>query len=115
MAPEINSSLDLFLLGLIQSGVNTPYLLRERARLSVGATLPALERLQKNRFISRSEKGLRNKQEFELHVHELRGALGWRCCSKKFEPTSFPELGKNNLRGLALGNSMLLLEPKLAA
>jgi DNA-binding PadR family transcriptional regulator len=66
MPLEINSSLDLFLLGLIQSGVNTPYLFRERARLSVGATLPALERLEKNRFISRSEKGMRNKQEFEL-------------------------------------------------
>ena len=66
MAMEINSSLDLFLLGLIQSGVNTPYLFRERARLSIGATLPALQRLEKNSLISRAEKGLRNKQEFAV-------------------------------------------------
>ena len=66
MAMEINSSLDLFLLGLIQSGVNTPYLFHERTRLSVGATLPALERLERNGLISRAENGLRNKQEFAV-------------------------------------------------
>src|SRR4051812_253399 len=66
MTANITSSLDLFLLGLINSGVNTPYLFRERARLSVGATLPALKRLEMERLITRGEKLQRNRQEFKL-------------------------------------------------
>jgi len=64
--PTLTSSLDLFLLGLIQSGVDTPYLLRERARLSIGATLPALKRLEGMRLVARGLKGQRDKQQFVL-------------------------------------------------
>ncbi len=59
------SSLDLFLLGLVETGVDTPYLFRERAGLSVGATLPALKRLEQARFVERQEKAARNKQQFK--------------------------------------------------
>jgi len=61
-----SSSLDLFILGLLQTGVNTPYLFRERAHLSLGATLPALKRLEAGGYVRRAERGLRNKQEFEI-------------------------------------------------
>jgi DNA-binding PadR family transcriptional regulator len=67
-AATLTSSLDLFLLGLINSGVDTPYLFRERARLSVGATLPALRRLENMRLITRGKRLLRNKQLFKLTV-----------------------------------------------
>jgi hypothetical protein len=60
------SSLDLFLLGLINYGINTPYLFRERAMLSVGATLPALNRLEEARLVRRQARAQRNRQEFSL-------------------------------------------------
>jgi DNA-binding PadR family transcriptional regulator len=66
MTAKITSSLDLFLLGLIDSGINTPYLFRERARLSLGATIPALKRLEQLRLITRGEKLQRNKQQLKL-------------------------------------------------
>jgi DNA-binding PadR family transcriptional regulator len=82
MAAKITSSLDLFLLGLINSGVNTPYLLRERARLSLGATHPALKRLEKLGLIARGERLQRNKQQFKLTAagkRNLRIQLSRMC------------------------------------
>jgi DNA-binding PadR family transcriptional regulator len=63
---EALSSLDLFLLGLIEDGIDTPYLFRERARLSVGATLPALRRLENIGLVRREAKAPRNKQRFTV-------------------------------------------------
>lgn len=64
--PKITSSLDLFLLALIESGVSTAYAFKEQAGLSVGATLPALRRLEKYGFLVRGEKLDRNRQDLEL-------------------------------------------------
>jgi DNA-binding PadR family transcriptional regulator len=89
MAAKISSSLDLFLLGLINSGVDTPYLFRERARLSVGATLPALKRLEKMRLIVRGEKLQRNKQQFKLTAagkRSLRTQLSRLCVEYRDHP-----------------------------
>jgi DNA-binding PadR family transcriptional regulator len=61
-----SSSLDLFLLQLISTGINTPYLLRERARLSVGATIPALNRMEDQGLVNRQKKERRNKQQYSL-------------------------------------------------
>lgn len=63
---KINSSLDLFLLALIDSGVSTAYAFKEKAGLSVGATLPAVRRLVKSGFVVRGEKLERNRQNLEL-------------------------------------------------
>jgi DNA-binding PadR family transcriptional regulator len=60
------TSLDLLLLLLIHRGTNTPYLLRSRAGISLGASLPALKRLLGNRFIKKSKPGQRGKREFAL-------------------------------------------------
>jgi DNA-binding PadR family transcriptional regulator len=75
---EITSSLDLFLLALIDSGTGTAYAFREQAGLSLGATLPALTRLEEFGLVARGEKLERNKQEFRLTANgkrELKSAL----------------------------------------
>ena len=61
---ENTTTLDLVLLGLIASGIDTPYRFRERAKLSLGATLPALKRLEAAGFVERKAKGARNKQQY---------------------------------------------------
>jgi hypothetical protein len=60
------TSLELFLLNLVAQGLNTPYVLKSSAGLSVGATLPALSRLKKRKLLQRAEVAARNKQEFEV-------------------------------------------------
>jgi hypothetical protein len=60
------TSLELFLLNLVAQGVSTPYLLKASAGLSVGATLPALNRLKDRKLLHRAETAARNKQEFEI-------------------------------------------------
>lgn len=61
-----SSSLDLFLLQLISSGIDTPYLFRERGQLSIGATLPALQRMEGNGLVARKQKEGRNKQRYSI-------------------------------------------------
>jgi DNA-binding PadR family transcriptional regulator len=59
------TTLELLLLALVDRGWNTPYRLKEAAGISVGATLPALNRLQERGLLKRAEIAARNKQEFE--------------------------------------------------
>lgn len=60
------SSLDVFLLALIDSGVTTSYAMREQAGVSVGASRPSLLRLQKLGFVEKGEAESRNKTAFRL-------------------------------------------------
>ena len=60
------TSLDLFLLALIGEGFDTPYALHHKVGLSVGATVPALGRLEKRGLLQRGEKGPRRKRRFAL-------------------------------------------------
>ena len=66
MAKTSLTSLELFLLELIKEGANTPYLLKEKAGVSVGAALPALNRLADRGLIRRGTASARNRQEYEL-------------------------------------------------
>ena len=61
-----STCLDLFLLQLISTGIDTPYLFRERAHLSIGATLPALQRMEGNGLVAREKKEGRNKQRYSI-------------------------------------------------
>jgi DNA-binding PadR family transcriptional regulator len=119
MAGKITSSLDLFLLGLINSGFNTPYLFRERARLSVGATHPALKRLEKARLIIRGEKLQRNKQQFKLTTAGkrcLRTQLSRFCMDYRDQP---PVDSESVLRvaslALAMGKENMAFDVLLSA
>jgi DNA-binding PadR family transcriptional regulator len=61
-------SLDLFILALIQQGLNIPYAIQLQAGLSVGSTLPALRRLLKTGLVKEEEPGQggRRRREFTL-------------------------------------------------
>lgn len=60
------SSLDVFLLALIDSGVTTSYDMREQAGISVGASRPALQRLQRQGLVEQGKAEARNKLAFRL-------------------------------------------------
>jgi DNA-binding PadR family transcriptional regulator len=70
--------LELFVLALVQRGVNTPYRLLS-AGLSQGATLPVLGRLESSGHIHRGKPGLRGRTEFELTAAGRRHLqAGWQ-------------------------------------
>jgi DNA-binding PadR family transcriptional regulator len=60
------SSLDVFLLALIDSGVTSSYAMREQAGISVGASRPALQRLKRFGLVEEGEAEARNKLAFRL-------------------------------------------------
>jgi DNA-binding PadR family transcriptional regulator len=59
-------SLDVFLLSLIDSGVTTSYAMREQAGISVGASRPALQRLERQGLVEQGKAEARNKLAFRL-------------------------------------------------
>jgi DNA-binding PadR family transcriptional regulator len=63
---KLLSSLDVFLLALIDSGVTTSYAMREQAGVSVGASRPSLRRLQKLGLVVVGKAAARNKLAFRL-------------------------------------------------
>ncbi len=71
--------LGLFLLALIRAGINTPYRIHTDAALSLGATLPALKRLEQAGYLRRGQPGTRGRTEFEITKSgERHLKSGWR-------------------------------------
>ncbi len=60
------TSLDLLLLFLVKSGINTPYAWSARAGISLGASLPALKRLLRQELVKENKPGPRGRREFAL-------------------------------------------------
>ena len=58
--------LDLFLLALITEGLATPYGWQTKARISLGASLPAVRRLIADGLIAEQDAGPRGRREFTL-------------------------------------------------
>lgn len=58
--------LDMFLLGLVRGGLITPYDWQARARVSLGASLPAVRRLLDRDLLRKAVKGPRGRHEFSL-------------------------------------------------
>ena len=58
--------LDMFLLGLVRGGLKTPYDWQARARVSLGASLPAVRRLLDRDLIKKRVRGPRGRHEFSL-------------------------------------------------
>jgi len=58
--------LDMFLLGLIKGGLITPYDWQSRARISLGASLPAVKRLVAAGLLEKVANGDRGRHEFGL-------------------------------------------------
>jgi hypothetical protein len=58
------TTLDLF--ALLQAGVSTPYLMRTRAGIFIGASRPALARLAGRGLVKEVGRGPRGRREFKL-------------------------------------------------
>jgi DNA-binding PadR family transcriptional regulator len=73
------SDLELFILALLQTGVNTPYKLHAEANISPGASIPVFSRLEKSGYVRRGKPGARGKAEYVITAtgrQYLKG--GWR-------------------------------------
>jgi DNA-binding PadR family transcriptional regulator len=60
------SDLTVFVLALVGRGLNTPYLLRESAALSPGATIPVLARLVSSGYLRKGAEESRGRVEYAL-------------------------------------------------
>ena len=74
----MSTSLELFVLAMVQQGLATPYELKTKAGLSLGSTIPVLARLEKEDLVEASEKGPRRSRKFTI-TREGKTALarGW--------------------------------------
>lgn len=106
------SSLDIFLLALIDSGLTTPYEFQRQAGISVGAAIPALKYLLRKKLVTRGKQGERGRMEYSL-TREGNALLKAQA-SSPFEGSDFHSV----LRSAVLSNyvgrkaqaSRLLLE-----
>ena len=62
----MRTSLELFILALVQRNVGTPYELRNKTGVSLGSATPVLVRLEKEGLIKGSEPGSRRSRKFSL-------------------------------------------------
>jgi hypothetical protein len=58
--------LDLFVLAMVKRGLNTPYALLSKSSLSVGATIPVFNRLERAGYVSRRKPSSRNRTEYRI-------------------------------------------------
>jgi DNA-binding MarR family transcriptional regulator len=68
----MNTSLELFVLAMARQGLATPYELKTKAGLSLGSTVPALARLQKDALVKASEEGARRSRRFSITAKGAR-------------------------------------------
>ena len=81
------NDLDLFVLAVLDSGISTPYDLKQLAGLSPGATIPALRRLIAQKVVVAGKAGARGRLDYKAKAEGrmyLRSA--WR---------SIHEIGRN--------------------
>jgi DNA-binding PadR family transcriptional regulator len=62
----MSTSLELFILAMVQQGLATPYELKTKASLSLGSTVPALARLEVSGLVEASEEGARRSRKFTI-------------------------------------------------
>ncbi len=62
----MRTSLELFVLTMVQQGLATPHELKAKAGLSLGSTVPVLARLEKDALIKGSEEGARRSRRFSI-------------------------------------------------
>ena len=73
------NDLDLFVLALVSEGISTPYSLKSAAGLSPGATIPALTRLIKARFVLQGKPGPRGRTDHKITPEGRRYLKsGWK-------------------------------------
>lgn len=71
--------LDIFLLALVSSGLANPYALQKAARLSPGATIPALERLVEAGYVRQAKPGPYGRTDHQITPEGRKYLkIGWR-------------------------------------
>jgi DNA-binding PadR family transcriptional regulator len=74
----MSSSLELFVLAMVQQGLATPYELKTKAGLSLGSTVPVLARLEKDTLVKASEEGARRSRKFSITAKGAKALThGW--------------------------------------
>jgi len=109
----MSSILDHFLLYLIDAGISTSYAMQQQAGVSVGASRPALARLERLKLVKGriAHRGQRSSVQYELtsggrrEREQLRAYLQQPALTTGFDVD-------NALRAMALAES--LPDPKLA-
>ena len=74
----MKTNLELFVLAMVQQGLATPYELKTKAGLSLGSTVPALARLEKDGHLKASAAGARRSRKFSITAKGTKAlAQGW--------------------------------------
>ena len=74
----MSTNLELFVLALVRQGLATPYELKTKAGLSLGSTVPALARLEKDALVKASEEGARRSRKFSITAKGTKALTqGW--------------------------------------
>jgi len=74
----MSTSLELFILAMVQQGLATPYELKTKAGLSLGSTVPALTRLEHGGLLEASEEGARRSRKFSITAKGFKALTqGW--------------------------------------
>ena len=75
----MRTSLELFVLAMVQQGLATPYELKTKAGLSLGSTVPVLARLEKDSLVEVSEMGARRSRKFSITKQGAKALKeGWK-------------------------------------
>src|ERR1051326_3610450 len=74
------TNLELFVLAMVQLGLETPYDLKAKAGLSLGSTIPLLARLTETGLLKASDPDRRNSRKYSV-TREGASALrhGWKA------------------------------------
>ncbi|HYD16500.1 MAG TPA: PadR family transcriptional regulator [Candidatus Nanoarchaeia archaeon] len=88
-AGKHQSSLEVFILALISQGLNTTYAFQSEVGLSLGASVPALKRLEEAGLVTRKISGRRH--EFTLTRAGKTTLASWNVDQRRF-PTEFEDV-----------------------
>lgn len=102
--------LELFVIALIERGVNTPYALQAQADLSPGATIPVLARLEGFGFVRRGKPGNRGRIEYQV-TSEGRSWLrsSWRTLLQSAAPKDIEAVLRTACLALIQGGEAALI------
>ena len=76
--PPTSTDLDIFILALVRRGCATPYELKLKCGISIGSSVPVLERLAKARLLSKRKPGVAPASEFSTRLGKQKLESGWQ-------------------------------------
>lgn len=106
-------SLEVFLLAMLDRGLTTVYDFREQAGVSIGATTPALHRLEQEGLVAQTENGRRN--EFSLTAAGRRRLKNWQQDFERHPATDFDDILRTAYLSWLLGGPKLSTKFLVAA